>query len=205
MPDAATHSKITQCALESCGLEATGKNSALVNDYCRFPDEFYGPRRNEIAPYTFMRDGIQFHYPPHTPYEEAYRYWNADETCRIFHSHKFINHNFEFMLAGFQFHFSRIIDCLKNNQADEARKFLGCLIHTLEDSTFGLHALRDQAAPMHSCWTEWPTASIFPYAPPIWLPESTLAIAKRPRMPRTRLDAPPTRPPCASTLNMSHT
>ncbi|MBQ7178392.1 MAG: hypothetical protein IJS08_13335 [Victivallales bacterium] len=141
MPDGATHSRITQCALECCGLLAAGDNSALVHDYCRFPDEFYGPRRNEIAPYTFMKDGIQFHYPPHTPYEEAYRYWNADENGRLFHSHTFINHNFEFMLAGFQFHFSRIIACLRNNEKDEARKFLGCLVHTLEDSTFGLHAL----------------------------------------------------------------
>ena len=141
MPDGATHSRITQCALESCGFLATGENSALVHDYCRFPDEFYGPRRNEIAPYTYMKDGIQFHYPPHTPYEEAYRYWNVAENGRLFHSHKFVNHNFEFMFTGFQFHFTRIIDCLKNNEEDEARKFLGCLVHTLEDSTFGLHAL----------------------------------------------------------------
>ncbi len=88
-----------------------------------------------------MKDGIQFHYPPHTPYEEAYRYWNSDENGRLFHSHKFINHNFEFMFSGFQFYFNRIIDCLNNNEKEEARKFLGCLVHTLEDSTFGLHAL----------------------------------------------------------------
>lgn len=149
MPSGETHSRITACALQKCPL-AYGDNDALIREYCTYPDDFYGPKRNEIMPYSFFMDGIQFHYPPHIPYEETYRYWNADEECRLFHSHKFVNSNFEFMIRGIKFYFSNALYSLNGaggfnrpefNLRDEAMKYLGCLLHTLEDAMFGLHAL----------------------------------------------------------------
>lgn len=141
MPDSLSHGKITQCALDNCLPLTAGDNGALVKDYCCYPDDFYGPRSNEIRPYTYMKDGIQFHYPPHTPYEEVYRYWNVDAEGHFHHSHPFVNHNFEYVMPGFKFYLSHVIECLQRHEEEDARKYLGCLLHMLEDSTFAMHAL----------------------------------------------------------------
>ena len=52
-----------------------------------------------------------------------------------------MNANFEHLHAGFLFYFSHILECLGAGEKSEAGKYLGCLLHTLQDSTFGLHAL----------------------------------------------------------------
>ena len=141
MPGSIAHRKITRFAMEKCLPLASGDNEALVQDYCLYPDSYFGPRHSEIVPYTFKKDGIQFHYPPHISYEDAYRYWDVDENGDFYRPLPFVNHNFEFMLPGMRFYLENSIGCLEKGVDDEARKYLGCLLHTLEDSTFGLHAL----------------------------------------------------------------
>jgi hypothetical protein len=121
---------------------AEGDNTALVQDFCLYPDSYYdAKRRAEIAPYIPKTDGITFHYPPHTPYEEAYRYWDIDGQGRLFRPRPFVNANFTHVMAGLRLLFTRAVECLRAGEAQEGRKHLGTLLHTMQDSVFGLHAL----------------------------------------------------------------
>jgi len=139
MPNSQTHGALTCDALELQTFD-TGDNSELIRDYCSIPDLYFSDRRAELEPYTFMLDGIQFHYPPHIAYEDLYRYWNRDEK-RLFRARPFRNENFRHVTEGFRWYISHTVDRFRCGEAEEGKKFLGCLLHMLEDSTFGLHAL----------------------------------------------------------------
>ena len=139
MPNGQTHSALTRDALELQIFE-TGDNAELIRDYCSFPDRYFSDRRTEIEPYTFMLDGIQFHYPPHIAYEDLYRYWDCDEK-QLFRARPFRNENFRHVTEGFRWYIQHIVDRFRRGETEEGKKFLGCLLHMLEDSTFGLHAL----------------------------------------------------------------
>lgn len=153
--------------MEICSLPLTGVNKSLAEEFCLYPDDYFGKRRNEIAPYCYFKDGIQFHYPPHTPYEEAYRYWDCDEQGRLFRPRSFENANFEHLHAGFLFYFRHIFESLRNGKETEAGKYLGCLLHTLQDSTFGLHALEGAGGADAFLLDRMVDESDFPVAPSI--------------------------------------
>ncbi|MBO4630316.1 MAG: hypothetical protein J5858_00195, partial [Lentisphaeria bacterium] len=139
MPDNKTHSALTRAALQLQTTD-TGDNTELIRDYCSWPDYYFSDRWKELEPYMFFLDGVQFHYPPDTPYSELYRYWKHDE--KGFHrSRPFVNENFRHVTSGFAFYIERIIRNFRKNEMEEGKKYLGCLLHMLEDSTFGLHAL----------------------------------------------------------------
>ena len=140
MPDAATHSAITRAALQLQPFD-TGDNSRLIDDYSSWPDRYFSERRAEIMPYMFFLDGIQFHYPPDTPYTELYRYWDMDENSNFHRSRPAVNENFRHVTAGFRFYLEHILEHFARREMEEGKKYLGCLIHMLQDSTFGLHAL----------------------------------------------------------------
>lgn len=137
MPGLIFHQCLTKQALESnCIFEA----DALIKSYCAYPDFYYDERSPEVKPYMYFHDGIQFHYPPHTPVEEFYRYWDRNEDGNYpFNHHQ--NENIIHVESGFRFYLGKIIPLLKSGERDEAWKYLGCLLHFLEDSTFGIHAL----------------------------------------------------------------
>ena len=139
MPDSRTHSALTRAALALQTAE-TGNNENLIKDYSSWPDFYFSDRGKELRPYIFFLDGIQFHYPPDTPYNDLYRYWDIGEND--FHrSRPFINENFLHVTAGFRFYIENIVRNFRQNDLDEGKKYLGCLLHMLEDSCFGLHAL----------------------------------------------------------------
>jgi hypothetical protein len=95
-----------------------------------------------IRPYIFIKDNIQFHYIPDTPANELYRYWLPNpEKHQPEQSRKFFNSNFSHAKAGFEFYLNNIIRLFEKDDIDEAAKFIGCLLHMLQDSCFGLHSL----------------------------------------------------------------
>ena len=137
MPGKIIHNTITAQALASCKI--TGA-SALAQDYCCYPDFYFEENREEAVPYMFFYEGIQFHYPPHTPVEEFYRYWDNKDGRNYLLSTR-ANDNIRHVEAGFRYYLNKTVALLKENNRNEAWKYLGCLLHFLEDSTFGLHAL----------------------------------------------------------------
>ena len=139
MPDSKVHSALTRTAL-ALQTADTGDNEKLIGEYSSWPDRYFSDRWKELEPYMFFLDGIQFHYPPDTPYNELYRYWNRGENG-FFRSRLFVNENFRHVTAGFRFYIERIVRNFRQNDLDEGKKYLGCLLHMLQDSCFGLHAL----------------------------------------------------------------
>jgi hypothetical protein len=137
MPGKIIHNTITAQALASCKI--TGA-SALAQDYCCYPDFYFEENREEAVPYMFFYGGIQFHYPPQTPVEEFYRYWDNKDGRNYLLSTR-ANDNIRHVEAGFRYYLNKTVALLKENNRNEAWKYLGCLLHFLEDSTFGLHAL----------------------------------------------------------------
>lgn len=136
MPGIIIHQCLTRQALESNHISGAEN---LINTYCLYPDYYFGEVSAEIKPYMYFHDGIQFHYPPHTPVEEFYRYWDRDENGNYpFCHHE--NENIVHVEAGFRFYLGKIILFLNAGKREEAWKYFGCLLHFLEDSTFGLHA-----------------------------------------------------------------
>jgi len=139
MPDSKVHSALTRAALAMQSAD-TGDNEKLISEYSSWPDLYFSDRWKELAPYMFFLDGIQFHYPPDTPYSELYRYWKRGENG-FFRSRPFVNENFRHVTAGFRFYIERIVRNFRQNDLEEGKKYLGCLLHMLQDSCFGLHAL----------------------------------------------------------------
>ena len=51
------------------------------------------------------------------------------------------NDNIRHTEAGFRYYMEKVVALLRQNERGEAWKYLGCLLHFLEDAVFGLHAL----------------------------------------------------------------
>lgn len=138
MPGAAAHSRLTRTALE-LQPQPVGDAEALIADYCNYPDRCFS-QWDELKKYSFFLDGIQFHYLPDTPWNELYRYWKPEDgTLR--RVRKFDNENFRHAHAGFEFYITNFLREYGQGQEEEAKKFLGCLLHMLEDSTFAFHTM----------------------------------------------------------------
>ncbi|NMA20422.1 MAG: hypothetical protein GX927_07565 [Lentisphaerae bacterium] len=117
----------------------------MLDEYCMYPDRFFTNDRGTyeaLLPYIFIDEGIQFHYPPNTPLSELYRYWLPDpDKGRLFKPRPFQNLNFIHVSKGFEFYLTRIIYHFRRGDWCEGAKYAGCLLHMLEDSCFGVHAL----------------------------------------------------------------
>ncbi|MBE6357616.1 MAG: hypothetical protein E7057_00025 [Lentisphaerae bacterium] len=133
MPNAATHSVITRAALDLQPFPVK-ENTALIADYCNYPD------RAECCDYDLITDGVSFHYLPDVSLNELYRYW-LRENGRLKHRVPFVNEHFEHCYNGFTHYISRTVEYFRRKENEEARKYLGWLLHVLEDGVFGLHAL----------------------------------------------------------------
>ena len=136
MPGKYHHQMITRQALKSAGVSGS---PLLIEEYSSYPDNVHR-RYEEISPYLFVKDDIEFHYPPHTPVDQFYRYWNCAPGQGTFMVDREENGNVLFAEAGFKFYAEHFIAAFKQGEIDEAWKFLGCLLHFLEDSAFGIHA-----------------------------------------------------------------
>ncbi len=139
MPCSEFHSYMTRSALSLPPFD-TGDNSELIRNYCNWPD-FYFSSPEELEPYMFFTDGIQFHYIPDTPYNELYRYWGVSPQKGLHRVKPFRNENFIHAEAGFTYYLSRTAKLFKKQEFEEGKKFLGSLLHMLQDAAFGMHAL----------------------------------------------------------------
>lgn len=137
MPNKYHHQIITRQALKSAGISDA---PLLIEEYSSYPDYFHR-NYDEIAPYMFIMDKVEFHYPPHTPVDQFYRYWDHIPHRKTVMLDREENHNHRFAEAGFRFYLNHCVDALRAGEREEAWKFLGCLLHFLEDSAFGIHAL----------------------------------------------------------------
>ena len=123
MPARLHHQIITRQALRSAGIDG---HQQLIDDYSSFPDDYHR-RYQEVKPYMFIMDDLEFHYPPHTPVDQFYRYWNHSPERGTFMVDTTTNRNQIFSEAGFAFYLTNILENLKKNAADEADKFLEAL------------------------------------------------------------------------------
>lgn len=138
MPGAKDHSHITENALKLVSFDI-GDTSELISKYCNYPD-FYPFDLEKIKDYYFETDGIQFHYLPDPPYNNLYRYWGM-KNQKVVRMKSFRNDHFIHAKAGFFWYLEHAVSALRKNQPEEGKKFLGSLLHVLEDSTFGVHTL----------------------------------------------------------------
>lgn len=137
MPNKYHHQVITRQALKSAGVNDA---QLLIEEYSSFPDNFHRDYDN-IAPYMFIMDKVEFHYPPHTPVDQFYRYWDHIPHQKTVMLDWTENHNHRIAESGFRFYMEHCVNALRAGKREEAWKFLGCLLHFLEDSAFGIHAL----------------------------------------------------------------
>ncbi|MBQ6470829.1 MAG: hypothetical protein IJJ33_02500 [Victivallales bacterium] len=139
MPDALTHSLLTRAALalQPAPLPASER---LIRDYCLYPDEYFSARWQEIAPYCPFLDGIQFHYLPDICWNPLYRYWKMEDGHPV-RPVPFDNANFRHAHAGFRHCIGHAVREFRAGREDAGSRHLGVLLHVLEDSTFGMHAL----------------------------------------------------------------
>ncbi|NLF94939.1 MAG: hypothetical protein GX564_13720 [Oligosphaeraceae bacterium] len=140
MPGDKTHQQLTAEALSlSCCSCRTGRQE-LIRQYCLYPDLYYcAPEQTEE--YNFFFEGIQFHYPPNVPYVDLYRYWQHRPGGGLKRTRRFQNNNFRHVDAGFRHYLQAIADCWRRHEDDRGCRFLGGLLHFLQDSIFGMHAL----------------------------------------------------------------
>ncbi len=115
------HNKITQAAcavLPEWQRKALGKTQAdLVKNYCLFPDRKDSP---EVKPYVIPVEERTFHYMPRVDVAENQRYFTA----------------------GASLYLEQILARLKEGKTEEAAKYLGYLLHILEDAGLpGIHSL----------------------------------------------------------------
>ena len=141
MPGSSIHIQLTREALEWSAVPLQAQCAAeLIREYCLYPDYYFG-RQQEVGKYQYFTDGIQFHYLPDTPWNEVYRYWGYDENGQACKVRPFRNENFIHADNAFRFLIAKCADEWKKGNWDEGCRYMGTLLHTLEDSTFGPHTL----------------------------------------------------------------
>ena len=138
MPSGYIHSAVTRNLFSLLDFDL-GDNTELIKSYCCYPDHYFSGEK-KYGPYNFFTDGVQFHYLPDTPYKELYRYWSA-EGGKIHRTKPYVNENFIHAKAGFEFFLTHIVEQFRAGDMEEGKKYLGSLLHMLQDSTFGLHSI----------------------------------------------------------------
>lgn len=121
----------------------------LLLESCLFPDIYFdleGGGYQKARPYTFLIDGIQFHYIPNTPIEPRYKYWKVvtnrhGRPLKLVRITERKNLTWEHIKQGFNFYLSRIIDNLRKGDIKKFAGFLGTFLHVLQDGTTYLHSL----------------------------------------------------------------
>ena len=139
MPATAQHRRMTANALNLVP-ELPGPRSRLTEEFCLYPDQALNAPE-EFARYCRLPSGEWFHYLPDVSYAELYRYHTVDRAGHIRRAHAFRNGNYDFALPGFLHLLRQSTTLLGDGKEDEAMKYLGVLLHVLQDACFGIHAL----------------------------------------------------------------
>ena len=142
MPDSNTHRTVTAHAAKITNFADTEN---LIKTYCLFPDMYYGKEKNAIEPYLFMDGDTGFHDIPASSITELYQFWIPDENGQLHRGRKYTNASYLFTEKCFRFYFENIRKAIDEKRIDDVMKFTGCLIHHMQDATFGLHVLEGAA------------------------------------------------------------
>lgn len=138
MPDSHTHRTATRHAVNLTNF----KNAEnLIETYCLYPDLYYGKDKKAIEPYLFMDGDVGFHDIPASSITELYQFWIPDDKGQLHRGRKYSNASYLFCEKCFRFYFENIKKAIDENRFEDILKFTGCLIHHLQDATFGLHVL----------------------------------------------------------------
>lgn len=133
------HRKITAAALKLVP-EFPGSRDRLAEEFCLYPDwAFTDPEK--FARYCRLPSGEWFHYLPDISYAELYRYHTIDNSGYIRRARPFRNANYDAAFPGFLYLLERSTTLLKSDDKNEAMKYIGVLLHVLQDACFGVHAL----------------------------------------------------------------
>ena len=139
MPATAQHRKITENALKLVP-EIPGPCSRLAAEFCLYPDLALN-NPEELAQYCRLPSGEWFHYLPDISYAELYRYHTVGSTGHIRRARNFQNANYDAAFSGFLYFLKQSTNLLGAGEEEEAMKYLGVLLHVLQDACFGIHAL----------------------------------------------------------------
>ena len=139
MPETAQHRRMTANALNLVP-ELPGPRSRLTEEFCLYPDLALNAPE-EFARYCRLPSGEWFHYLPDVSYAELYRYHTVDCAGHIRRARAFRNGNYDFALPGFLHLLRQSATLLGDGKEEEAMKYLGVLLHVLQDACFGIHAL----------------------------------------------------------------
>ena len=142
MPDNYTHRTVTSHAVKLTNFPDAEK---LIETYSLYPDLYYGKDKNAIAPYLFMDGDVGFHDIPASSITELYQFWIPDENGLLHRGRKYSNTAYLFCEKCFTFYFENIKKAISEKRFDDVMKFTGCLIHHMQDATFGLHVLEGAA------------------------------------------------------------
>ena len=120
-----------------------GEEARLISDYCRYGDLYWdADRHDEVAPYVLLVDGVPFHYAPAN--ELDYDNWRMVEQqgrWTIAHTREKPNRNWAFVKQGLEYYLDKVPRVLARGDLTEAGKWLGVLVHYVEDAGHRLHAL----------------------------------------------------------------
>ena len=133
------HRKITAAALKLVP-EFPGSRERLAEEFCLYPDWAFTDPEN-FASYCRLPSGEWFHYLPDISYAELYRYHTIDNSGHIRRARPFRNANYDAAFPGFIYLLERSTAMLKADRKEEAMKYLGVLLHVIQDACFGVHAL----------------------------------------------------------------
>ena len=139
MPASAQHRRITENVLKLVP-ELPGPRLRLTEEFCLYPDRAM-TFPEQLAPYCRLPSGNWFHYLPDTSYAELYRYHTIDAQGHCRRACPFANANHDAAMPAFLHYFDRSSTMLRDGNETEAMKYLGVLLHVLQDACFGVHAL----------------------------------------------------------------
>lgn len=154
MPGGFQHKLMTRLAIDqltgwTADVFDEQTKSLLLEEACLYPDAYFNTTRGgyeKTAPYALLIDGIQFHYLPDTPIKSEYKFWKVSDPDdkghrRLERLRHETNENWKHAWTGFNYYIEKTVDCFKAGEPVEAVKFLGVLLHTLQDSVIFPHSL----------------------------------------------------------------
>ena len=119
------------------------EEARFISDYCQYGDLYWDvDRHDEVAPYVLLVDGVPFHYTPAN--ELDYDHWRMvrqDDRWTIAHTHEKPNRHWAFVKQGLAYYLDKAPRALADGRLAEAGKWLGVLVHYVEDAGHRLHAL----------------------------------------------------------------
>ena len=114
----------------------------FVSQYCLYPDLYWDAgRHEEIKPYALLIGGRQFHYTPANDIDNDWEMVRQGESWAIKRVREKANRNWEFVREGLSYYLPRAARAIAERDMREAGRWLGVLVHFVQDGGHELHAL----------------------------------------------------------------